>query len=601
MSGTEAHGRPQPAANGSAEVYLTGRSVSRGIAIGKVLCLYGNIRQFYRKEISEGEISAEVERFHRAVRVAVEQLAAIAKAEPTPTAAAGILDAQRLMLEDQSFLSDITRVIESKHVNSEWAVKEVSGNFIARYKSLADERIRERYIDIEDVTERIVAALGGTVADAAADGSGSIIVAHELRPSTLAEFTVRPPAAVITEHGGWTSHTFILTRELELPAVTGIRRLLRKLKTGDTIVVDGNNGLVVLHPTPETLEKYKSHKLVHHDVGSARAGTNECCSTLDGREITIRANLDIPSVYEKAASLGAKGVGLYRSEYLFNQFRDFPSEDEQYTAYSAIGDFAGSDGVKIRTFDIGATQLVAGNQVREKNPALGLRAIRLSMSQPQQFRTQIRALLRASAGRNIDIIVPMVSGPSEMRWARGILADEGERLDKGDIEIGNPRLGGMVEVPSAVLMIDEVLEESDFISLGTNDLVQYLVAADRDNETVTDWFRTLHPAVIRAVDKVISACRAAAKQLVICGEMAGSPFYLPVLLGLGATELSMSINSIVRARKVIAGIAFEEATLLAGKMKRCSTAEEAETLLSEQINKHWAHLFPPPAGERLAR
>ena len=229
MSGTKANGHLQATTIRSAEVYLTGRSVSRGVAIGKVLCLYGNVRQFYRKEITEGEISSEIERFRRAVRIAGEQLAVIAEAEPTPRAAAGILDAQRLMLEDQPFLSDITGIIEEKHVNSEWAVKEVSGNYIARYKSLADERMRERYIDIEDVTERIVTALGGTTAEHTEVGSGAIIAAHELRPSTLAEFTVRPPAAIITEHGGWTSHTFILARELELPAVTGIRRLLRKL------------------------------------------------------------------------------------------------------------------------------------------------------------------------------------------------------------------------------------------------------------------------------------------------------------------------------------------------------------------------------------
>ena len=599
MSGSDQNGGARLAEAGEAEVILKGRSVSRGVSVGKALCLYGTTRQFYRIEISPVELSAEIERLHNAFQAASQQLANIADVEKAASAAAGILEAQRLMLEDAAFVSDIVSAIEKKLVNAEWAVKETAAAYIARYKALPDARMRERYIDVEDVSERIVTALGGSAPAITKVTADTVIAAHELRPSTLAEFTNRPPGAIITEHGGWTSHTFILARELEIPAVTGVRRLLRRLKTGATVMVDGYNGVVTLDPSPQRVSSYRTAKVPA--VALTETGTaGECCATLDGREIVIRANLDLPTVYNKAASLGARGVGLYRSEFLFNQFRGFPPENEQFDAYCAIADFAGEDGVKIRTFDIGATQIVSGSQIREKNPALGLRAIRLSKAHEKHFRVQVRAILRAADRRSIDIVIPMVTGVSEINWAKEVLDSEKSALIGAGMGAGSPRIGAMIEVPSAVLMIEELLQVCDFILLGTNDLVQYLLAADRDNESVADWFRTLHPAVLRALDKVISACRAAGKPLVVCGEMAGSPFYVPVLVGLGASELSMSINSILRARRVIAGIAYEEALHLAHQMLRCSTAEEAEHLLAQQVNGSWSHLFPAPAGEQLA-
>jgi phosphoenolpyruvate-protein phosphotransferase (PTS system enzyme I) len=583
------------AGDGKAELRLKGDAVSRGVAIGRVLLIYGSNRQFYRVDISDSEVNGEAKRFRSAISLALRQLTAIAKFSTAKSAAsAGILDAQKLMLTDEIFLDEIEETIKSKLVNAEWAVKEVADSYSAKYKSLPDEQLRQRYIDVEDISERLLAALGGASHHETGRERNLVIAAQELRPSTLAEFTTRIPKAIITEHGGWTSHTFILARELNVPAVTGLKRLLRKARSGDTVVVDGYNGMAVLNPTPETLTNYEVAAAQFSAIDYGRSDVpSEPPKTLDGREITIRANLDIPVIYEKAAKLGARGIGLYRSEFLFNQYKGYPSENEQCEAYQAVADFAGNDGVRIRTFDLGVNQLFAHSNIKEKNPALGLRAVRLSISEDRQFRTQLRALLRAAAGgRKIDIIVPMVTGVAEIRSVKELLEHEKRLLEKNGVQVGEPGIGAMVEVPSAVLTIEELLDETDFICLGTNDLVQYLLAADRDNESVAGWFRTLHPAVIKALQTVVNACHAATKPLLVCGEMAGSPFYVPVLIGLGARELSMNVNSIPRVRRIISGIAFEEAKKLVDRIKKCRVATEAEQTLSTHISENWAHLFP---------
>lgn len=575
------------------EICLKGHAVSRGVAIGKVLALYGTSRQFYRINITGGDLSAEIDRFRTAVRLAAAQIGRITKDSVDPAGSVrGILEAQKLMLGDAVFLGEVEATVTNRLVNSEWALKEVADAYVAKYKALADERFRERYIDVEDIRERILAALGGEVRAGTDIAADTVITAEDLRPSTLAELAAGRPAAVVTEQGGWTSHTFILAREMNLPAVTGLKRLHGTACTGDTVVVDGYKGLLVLHPSAETLEKYKVDAARFAEVTRQRVRPpGEPARTRDGYEIIIRANLDIPSVYNEALRLGARGIGLYRSEFLFNQFKGFPSEDEQYRAYRGIADFAGDDGVKIRTFDLNADQFFSRGHAREKNPALGLRAVRLSMSQEQHFRTQLRALVRASAGREIDVVVPMISGIEEIRQVRELLAAETRALNAEGIATGSPALGAMVEVPATVLLINEIVEETDFICLGTNDLVQYLLAADRDNESVSDWFRTLHPAVLRAIRKILEATRAAGKPLIICGEMAGSPFYVPVLIGLGARELSMNVNSIQRVRRVISGISFEEARAFVESIEPFLTPDEVEKALREQVAAKWSHLF----------
>ena len=584
---------PDPRRNGN-EIRLKARAMSRGVAIGRVVCLHGGRRQFFRVEIDDEMTDREIRRARTAFRLARRQLNRL-RSDGAAGAASipGILDAQRAMIEDSSLLSQVEAAISEQKVNAEWAVKIVTDVYISRYKAVEDQHLRERYIDVEDVAERIMNALGGGELSPPLE-KDSIIVAKELMPSTLAEQSDNRPTAVITEHGGWTSHTFILARELNLPAVTGVRKILRRVDTGDKAIVDGYNGRVILNPTAETLERYRLpaarfQQVSYNDV----TVTDPQTKTLDGREMILRVNADLPEVYKRAKRIGARGIGLYRSEFLFNRFKGFPTENQQYEAYREIADFAGEDGVRIRTFDLGPEQVYGQDHDREKNPALGLRAIRLSLAYSRQLRTQIRAILRASFNRRIDIVIPMVSGMGELAEVREVLERERTNLTEKGIEFGSPRVGVMIEVPSAVVLIDEILAESDFACLGTNDLVQYLLAVDRDNEAVAGWFRTLHPAVIRAVRSVIEASRKADKQVVICGEMAGSPFYLPLLIGMGATELSMNVNSILRVRKVISGIAYQETIGLAAEVGKCKTADEIEDVLERHIDAKWLHLIQP--------
>lgn len=580
------------AARQVAEIIFDGRPVSRGVAIGTVICLYGETRQYYRTEIIKEAIPREINRFRRAHDLACRRLKKVSTNNDTKANSSfSIFDLHRAILEDSTLKEKIESVIDADSVNAEWAVKVVTDEYIATYRAIPDEHFRDRYIDVEDIAEQLQSALGGGKHPIrlAAD---SIIAAKELRPSTLAEFSVRHPNAVITESGGWTSHTFILARELEIPAVTGIKKLMRRVKPGDTVIVDGYRGRVILSPEPGTLEKYRAEAAKfdesHRDI---EISGDTPIRTLDGKAITIRANFDIPASFQRAKRLGARGIGLYRSEYLFNRFKGFPSESEQVKAYSEIAENAGDDRARIRTFDIGVDQMIDSSGRREKNPALGLRAVRLSLAVPRQLRTQIRALLQASHQRNIDIIVPMIVGVDEIRAVKQVVERETAALKARKIPVGSPRIGAMIEVPAAVLNIDHVLEEVDCLCLGTNDLVQYLLAVDRDNESVAGWFRTLHPAVISALKIVVDAANRTGKPLVICGEMAGSPFYVPLLIGLGATEMSMNVNSIVRVRRIISGVAYEETRKLMGKVLDCRTADEIEAVTEQFIREHWSHLF----------
>jgi phosphotransferase system enzyme I (PtsI) len=573
------------------EIRLYGRAVSRGVGVGKILSLFGQKRQFYRIKLENSKIEPELRRFRAAVRLAKRHIRKISE-KKSGKSQAGIFETHLLFLEDASLLNKIEDFIKQQKVNAEWAVKMVTDGYIADYKAIPDENLRERYIDLEDVAERLLTALGGGGKANIRLEKDTIIVAKEVKPSTLIELIQSKPKAIITENGGWTSHTFILARELNLPAVTGMKGILRRVQSGENVVVDGFSGQVILHPKTETLRQYKKRATqIRVEIPTKEDLRHEEIKTLDGQKITIRANLDFTKDYIDAKRLGARGIGLYRSEFLFNQNKGFPSEKEQIEIYRKIAKMVGDDGIKIRTFDLSAEQLAGETREREKNPALGLRAIRLSLAQEKQFRTQLRALLRASWENNLDIVLPMISDVSEILRAREILEQEKEKLVKRKIKFGETRLGAMIEVPSAVLLAEQIACEVDFLNLGTNDLVQYLLAVDRDNEAVSDWFRTLHPSVLLAVKTVLQAGEKCGKPVIVCGEMAGSPVYTAILIGLGATELSMNVHSIARVRKTIVNIAFEEAREIVKELETCRTAGEVEEKVRTSFLVKWSHLF----------
>ena len=337
------------------ELRLKARSVSRGVAIGKVVCLYGKKRQFYKVRIDNADIKNEVLRLGAAVKLAHKQLKKIilAKTGKAFETKSNIFETHLLILEDKSFIAKVTNSIEENNFNAEWAVKTVIDNYVAQYKTIQDEYLRERYIDLEDIAERVLTALGGANTARNNFEKDSIIIAKEIRPSTLIELVEANPRAIVAETGGWTSHTFILAREMNVPAVTGIKGILRRVQNGEKIIVDGYNGQVILKPNAETLKKYQFAAAQFQEI--KYEGIDEksrTLKTLDGKEIIIRANLDLPNVYKQAKRFGAQGIGLYRSEFLFNQFKGFPSEQEQIKAYQKIAKMSGSDGVRIRTFDL---------------------------------------------------------------------------------------------------------------------------------------------------------------------------------------------------------------------------------------------------------
>jgi phosphotransferase system enzyme I (PtsI) len=574
-----------------------GRAVSEGVIVGRVLRVFSGTRQVYRATLDEKDIERETRRLRAAIRLARRQLLAIkARAQKElGMEHAYIFDAHLLMLEDRKLLDDVEIYIREERANAEWAVKVAADRLLAVYAEIKDDYLRERGSDIEDVTQRILVALSGEGPDYRKLKEDAIIVAEDLLPSAVAELDFEHARAIATDAGGWTSHTAIIARGLRIPAVVGLRDLHRRARTGDLVIVDAQQGIVILHPSAETIEHYQT--ITTSAAAAVRYPASEDgrgpLQTPDGKEITLRANVELPAEYEDVRRFGARGIGLYRSEFLLSHKGAMPSEEEQYKAYQEVADLAGDDGATIRLFDLGGEKFGNATTETERNPALGLRAIRFSLRQEEILRTQARAVLRASAHGRLDIVLPMISDVTDVRRARRLINEERARLESEGKATGSVRIGAMIEVPSAVMTADKLAREVDFFSLGTNDLVQYLLAVDRGNEEVADWFRSLHPAVLQSIRLTLDAARKASIPAVVCGEMASTPAYVVVLIGLGATELSMTPSSIPRVRRTIEGINFADAQEIALECLECETADDVEELVRTRFSKKWPHLFPP--------
>jgi len=570
-------------------------AVSRGIGVGTVVFFRGKSRATDRVELDASEIEVQVQRFRSAVAEATEQLRSLAgsKSSDPEKPASHILGFQLLILESSPFVEDVISAIRAEKVNAGWAVRKVSDEHLAAQRAVGDNHLSEKRLDLEDLTERLLNALRGPAnIERPGQYTGVVVVANELRPSILTELARARPNALITERGGWTSHASIIAREFKLPMVTGVRDLEQIFSDGDRVIVDGINGQLILEPDNDTMEKLPAITSATSNEPDPDNSVSWPVRTLDGISINIRANVDSLDAHLQASRLGIYGIGLYRSESLVKN-GIIPSEAEQLAAYIQMADAAGSAGLKVRTFDLGRDDLNAGTHPLERNPSLGLRSLRLSLAEPTYFRTQVRAILRVAANREIDIVLPMVSGVADLLLAMEIIDEERIRLDKDGLATGDPCVGAMIEIPSAVLDIDSIVSRVDFLCLGTNDLVQYLLAADRDNDAVADWYQSLHPAVIRSISSVLTAGEQAAKAVQICGEIAGSAFYVPLLVGLGARELSMTVNSIETIRRLLSGIAVVECIELASKVRRCETADATHSLLQKYYRENWGHLFPP--------
>ena len=580
------------------EIRFKGLGVSEGVVIGQVLRMHDTTEHVYHWRIEPADVEAERRRFRAAVDLAKQQVIGIKQQAEVRLGKehAYIFDAHLLMLEDEKLTSDIEKEITDKKANAEWAVKVVGDRLLSLYSEIKDQYLRERGSDIEDVMQRLIMALGGGDQERPPLSEDAVIVSQDLLPSAVAELDLEHARALATDTGGWTSHTAILARGIGIPAVVGLRDFYRRAKTGDRIIVDSSRNEVILHPSITTIQDYRSRRAVgSRGPASIDPGQETPVTTLDGVEVTLRANVELPSEFDGVVKYGARGVGLFRSEFLLARRGVMGSEEEQRTAYEGIAKIAGDEGVIIRLFDLGAGNVREVSHELEKNPALGLRAIRFGLLNEDIMRTQVRAILRAAKTGRLKIVLPMITDSSDVKRARVIIEEEANALAKTGAELELVSVGAMIEVPSAVLMADSIAEVVDFFELGTNDLVQYTLAVDRGSDEVADWFRTLHPAVLRSIDTSLKAARKAGIPAIVCGEMASTPAYAVLLLGLGATELSMTPSAIPRVRATLTEIDTRDARLIAEQCLRCTTADEVENLVRERFAELWYALFPAAA------
>ncbi len=547
-----------------------GLGVSEGVVVGRVLRLQEGTHEVYRAQIGDADVERERRRFRAAVRLSRRQLEAIKdRAEKElGRGHAYIFDAHLLFLEDAKLTRDVEDYIVKERSNAEWAAKVVGDRLLSIYTQINDEYLRERGSDIEDVIQRLLANLTGEGPKYPNLSEDAVIVARDLLPSTIAELDLNHVRAIATDTGGWTSHMAIIARGLGLTAVVGLRDFYRRTRTGDQIIVDARRGEVILHPTPATIEEYQFASAAP-EVATTVANVVESgpVMTRDGVSMVLRANVELPTEFQAVREFGASGVGLFRSEFLLSRPGLMHSEEQQYEAYKALGEAVGSDGAIVRLFDVGGE---VGGEIkeRERNPALGLRAVRFNLRHQQVMRTQVRAILRAAADGKLSLVIPMVSDVADVRSARAVIDDELRNLNTAGTLCAKVLIGAMIEVPSAVLTAEKIAAEVDFFELGTNDLVQYTLAVDRGNDKVSDWFRTLHPAVLYGIKRTLEAAAAVQIPVIVCGEMASTPAYAVLLAGLGAVDLSMTPAMIPRVRSTLALIDTREAREIASTMSR---------------------------------
>jgi phosphotransferase system enzyme I (PtsI) len=582
----------------TAELRFKGLGVSEGVVIGQVLRMHDSTQHVYHWKIDTADAEAECHRFRTALALAKQQVTNIKKQAEDRLGKdhAYIFDAHLLLLEDAKLTGDIEKQITEEHANAEWAVKVVGDGLLSLYSEIKDEYLRERGSDIEDVMQRLIMALSGGDQQHRNLSEDAVIVSQDLLPSAVAELDLEHARALATDTGGWTSHTAILARGIGIPAVVGLRDFYRRAKTGDRIIVDSSRNEVILHPSGATIQDYQARTFSRSRtrVAAEERGIGPV-KTRNGVEITLRANVELPSEFAGVAQHGAQGVGLFRSEFLLARRGVAGSEEQQRRAYEAIAKVAGDDGVIIRLFDLGGENVREQFHEPEKNPALGLRAIRFGLRNEDVMRTQVRAILRAGTSGRLKIVLPMVTDTSDVERARKIIQEEADGLRQAGVAVRDVSVGAMIEVPSAVVMADSIARIVDFFELGTNDLVQYTLAVDRGSDEVADWFRTLHPAVLRSIDTSLKSARNAGIPAIVCGEMASTPAYAVLLLGFGATDLSMTPSAIPRVRHTVTSIDTSDARKIAEECLSCTTADEVENLVRQRFGKLWYDLFPANA------
>jgi phosphoenolpyruvate-protein phosphotransferase (PTS system enzyme I) len=576
-----------------AEQAMAGLAGSPGVALGRAMVLDVGRTGVPHRHIAAGDVTTEIERFNAGVGSAAAELRELmAKARESATKIEiSVLEAYTLMVEDELLAAEVKKHLENELVCAEWALDMAVSAMAAQLKRAGDAYLAERSHDFEFVGARIQKAISGTPASVILQpGEARVLVAHDLSPAETVGLTREKVLAIVTEVGTRTSHTAIVARALEIPAVVGVAGALSRIGSGDSIIVDGLRGQVLLHPRPETTTAYEGRAERFRETARLRREARDRPITLgSGERIELRANIELPSEAVAALSHGARGVGLYRTEFLYVDRSEPPGEDEQYETYRKVAEIMNPLSVTLRTFDIGGDKFVSVFQVpSEMNPALGLRAVRLGLARPEIFMTQLRAMIRATAHGKLRIMLPMIASLGELFAVKELyeqaLADVDRRkLPRAD----HISLGIMVEVPSAALLAHEFAEHAEFLSIGTNDLVQYTLAVDRSTPELAYLASYFDPAILRLIRMVIDAGSARQRPVMVCGAMASDPLAALLLVGMGLRELSMEAAAIPEVREVLSKVTLEQTERAAGE----AVAERTAAGVQAALIRHFGPLL----------
>jgi phosphotransferase system enzyme I (PtsI) len=581
---------------------LRGVGASPGLAVGRAFTVDRRRVKTPKRHIAREDVEAEIARFDAALAASHEQLERVKKklAEREGEDHFHIIEAHQLILHDEHMVDPTRRRIREEKVNAEWALRRTVEDIKVIFDAIEEDYFRERRSDIDFVGDRILRNLLGVDAGPAMPPPGAVVVAHDLSPADTAHLHRASCLGFCTDVGGKTSHSAILARAFEIPSVVGLENITEHVSSGDLIIVDGLRGEVIIRPTPEQVEDYRRrgqrHQTFVHELLKNRDLPAE---TEDGARVRLYANIELTEEVPSSLEHGAEGIGLYRTEFLFLDRTDLPREEEHFLHARGVLKRVAPYPCTFRTFDLGGDKVAPFASLGdEANPALGLRSIRLCLRERKLFKAQLKGLLRASVHGRMRIMFPMISGVGELREAKEVYEDAKQELTREGKPF-DPKLplGIMVEMPAAVMIADLLAKEADFLSVGTNDLIQYALAIDRVNEHVGYLYHPLHPAILRMVRYVVDAGHAAGVRVGMCGEMAGEPMFALVLLGLGLDELSMNSTAIPVVKSVLRGTTLQAARQLAEQALALPTAQEIEALVQEQMSKWYPEELLQAAGE----
>ncbi|MBI2495829.1 MAG: phosphoenolpyruvate--protein phosphotransferase [Candidatus Omnitrophica bacterium] len=570
---------------------LKGIPAAPGIAMGKALFFDSGDVSVPRRPITEDHVPAEVLRFEEALIKTRHQILDIQKrlSDDLGQEHAEILNAHLLVLEDQALREEIINSLKNQLLNVETIFNDVIRRHLKAFSRTDDEYLRERTADIEDVRRRVLRNLLGKQPDTLAQlGEPVVVVARDLSPSETAQMHKRHVLAFVTDIGGRTSHTAIMAKSLEIPAVVGAEVATRRIQKSEFVIVDGTRGEVIVDPDPQTIQRYELEQRRHQEVNRQLLHLKDLpAETLDHHTVVLSANIELPEEVPSVIAHGADGIGLFRTEFLYLNRLDFPSEEEQYEAYHTVAEQLRPHPVIIRTMDLGGDKFFSPLQLpSEMNPFMGWRAIRFSLARPDIFRVQLRAILRASTCGNLKMMYPMICGLEELRRANEILNAVKEELAREGTPFSNElEVGAMIEVPSAALTCDLWVGEVDFFSIGTNDLIQYSLAVDRVNEKIAYLYEPTHPAILRLVKQVIDVGHAANIWVGMCGEMAGEPPLSLLLLGLGLDEFSTSPVQLPIVKQIIRSVEYSFARSVIQEALKLRTGKEVEAFLLASLKQ----------------